>query len=88
MSCVLVQFLAETKQNILICITLFKSIKTINRKFYTIIRDLPTLGENIFCELNATFREIFVISEDRARFICSFSRPKPTTVPVKFDLVG
>jgi len=56
-------------------------------KFYTIICDLATLGEKVSYKLNTAFSETFVISEDRAMFVCSFSRPKMTTVPVKFDLV-
>lgn len=60
----------------------------INRNFYTIIHSLATLGKKVPCELNTTFKKTFVISKDTARFICSFSRPKMTTVPVKFDLVG
>lgn len=65
----------------------FKSMKNINGKFYTIC-DLATLGKKVPWELNTTFSETFIISKDRARFICSFSRSKMTTVPVKSDLVG
>lgn len=67
--------------------TLLESIKKVN-KVYTVICNLATLGKKVLCELTNASLKVVLISKDIPRFIYSFSRPKMTTVPVEFDLVG